>query len=421
MASDFSNIKKQIDEIAPLLENEYQAKKFKKATSILKKPQRLLKSRLTIKMDSGKQKSFIAYRSQHSDARGPYKGGIRFHLSVSEDEVKALSFWMSVKCALVDIPFGGAKGGVKIDAKKLSLTELERLSKKYALFIADNIGPWRDIPAPDVNTNEKVIAWMLEAYEKKVGYHSPAAFTGKPLALGGSFGRTEATGQGGVYVLDFYAKKKKLTPSNTKVAIQGFGKVGFWFAKLAEEKGFNIVAVSDSSGGIYEPNGLDLNTLFKLKEKFGSLLSVSKKNKLHFITNEELLSLKVDVLVPAALEDVIHKGNAKDVQANVILELANGPTTPEAEKVLTSKKVEILPDVLCNAGGVTVSYFEWVQNLQGIRWTKEKVNKELKKVMSVAFEDVYKEVGLKKISYRKAAYLLALRRMITAMILRGRV
>lgn len=422
MSNAFANAKKQIDDVASFLEKEYSNKKrFKKAISRLKKPQNLFKKKIVIKMDNGSRKSFVAYRSQHNDARGPFKGGIRFHEDVSEDEVKALSTWMTIKNAVVGVPYGGGKGGIKVDPKKLSNTELERLSKKYAEFLAPHVGPWKDIPAPDVNTNAQIMAWMLEAYEKKTNQHAPATFTGKPIELGGSLGRNEATGQGGVYVLESYIKLKKLSHRKIKVAIQGFGNAGYWFGVLAQKLGYKIVAVSDSSGGVYNARGLDLEKLILLKKELGSLRKVSESNKSKYITNDELLSLGVDVLVPAALENAIRSNNAKNINAKTIIELANGPVTPKAEKILLKKGIDILPDVLCNAGGVTVSYFEWVQNLHGYRWTKQRVNSELKKIMNNAFKEISKVKKDKNISFRQAAYFLAIKKIIDAMILRGRV
>jgi glutamate dehydrogenase/leucine dehydrogenase len=319
------------------------------------------------------------------------------------------------------VPYGGANGGIVVDPKKLSKTELERLSRAYAEFISPHIGPWVDVPAPDVNTNEQIMAWMLDAYEKRIGQHSPATFTGKPIALGGSFGRTEAAGRGGVYVLQSYVKEKKLKPEKISIAIQGFGNVGFWFAKLAQEVGFKIVTISDSSGGIYAGKGLDLDKIARAKKRYGSFAEAARKEKFKFISNEDLLSLNVDVLVPAALEGAIDNKNANSIKAKVIIEMANGPITPEAEKALLKKGVVVLPDILCNAGGVTVSYFEWVQNLHGYQWTEGRVNSELKKKMNLAYKEVSRVVRREKVSFRQAAYLLAVKRVIDAMILRGRV
>lgn len=422
MISAFENAKKQVDNVASILSEDYSdSKRFKRAIDLLKVPQKFFKTKLTIKGDNGKSKSFTAYRSQHNNARGPFKGGIRFHPQVSEDEVKALSLWMSVKCAVAGIPYGGGKGGITFDPKGLSENELRQLCYKYSEFVAPHIGPWKDVPAPDVNTGGREMAWMLEAYEKKIGSLAPATFTGKPIELGGSLGREEATGQGGVYVLEQYSKAKKLNKKKVTISVQGFGNVGFWFAKLAGKLGYKVLAVSDSSGGIYNEKGLDVDKLAKLKDEYGSFRDISQNLKYKFITNEDLVGLKVDVLVPGALENAITKDNVKSVKAKTVLEMANGPTTPEAESILLSNKIDVLPDVLCNAGGVTVSYFEWVQNLHGYRWSKERVNQELKVVMDNAFSEIFKAVKEKKISYRKAAYVVALKRIIDAMMLRGRV
>lgn len=422
MASAFENAKKQIDNVAPLLEGDFSDKKrFQKAIGLLKVPQKVLKKKLSIKMDNGKTQSFQAFRSQHNDARGPFKGGIRFHPNVSEDEVKALSTWMSVKCAVSGIPYGGGKGGIIVDPKKLSENELQRLCKAYGEFLAPHIGPWVDVPAPDVNTGGREMSWMLDAYEKKVGHHAPATFTGKPIELGGSLGREEATGLGGFFVLSSFAKVKKLSPKKTTVAVQGFGNVGYWFSKFASDAGYKVVAVSDSSGGIYNPKGLDIEKLARLKRDLGSFAEISKGKSYKFISNDDLLLLEVNVLVPAALENAINDKNAKSIKAKTVIEMANGPTTPEAEEVLLNNKVDILPDVLCNAGGVTVSYFEWVQNLHGYSWTKDNVNEELKLLMDKAFSDIQAVVDKKKTSYRKATYSLAVKKIIDAMMLRGRV
>src|SRR4030042_2945850 len=271
MINAFANAKKQIDSVAKILEADYQDKKrFGNAINLLNKPDRVLRKTISIKLDNGKVRRFQVYRSQHNNARGPYKGGIRFHLQVSEDEVKALSTWMSIKCAVVDIPYGGGKGGIIVDPSTLSEEELMRLCKKYAEFLTPHIGPWTDVPAPDVNTGEREMAWMLDAYEEKIGYHAPATFTGKPIILGGSLGRTEATGLGGSYILADFLKTKKLKKGKTTIAVQGFGNVGFWFAKFAAKSGCKVVAVSDSSSAVYKKTGLDIDKLSKLKEKYGS-------------------------------------------------------------------------------------------------------------------------------------------------------
>lgn len=420
----FQNVLTQIDKVATLLEEDFaDKKKFILALKNLKKPQKVQKATLRIKLDNGKTKSFRAFRSQHNNSRGPYKGGIRFHLNVSEDEVKALSTWMSIKNAVIGIPYGGGKGGIIVDPRKLSENELERLSKAYAKYFSKYIGPWKDIPAPDVNTGGREMAWMLEEYEKSIGQSSPAAFTGKPIELGGSLGRTEATGRGGVNILEFYAKNKGINPKTTKIAIQGFGNVGFWFAKIASDLGYKIVSVSDSSGGFYYKIGLEVEDVLNFKREYGSFkkASLSRKCKYKFISNEELLGLSVDVLIPAALENAITKQNVKNVRAKAIIEMANGPTTPDADEILDNKKIDVIPDVLANAGGVTVSYFEWVQNLHGYYWKEDQVNTELREIMKKAFDSIYQIKKEKKVTWRKAAYILALKRLIDAMILRGRV
>jgi len=386
----------------------------KKTISTLKKPQKIIKGRIKVKMDDGSEKSFFAIRSQHNNARGPFKGGIRFHPKVTEDEIKALSYWMTIKCAVADLPYGGAKGGVRVDPKKLSKQELENLSRAYAEFISDHIGPKIDIPAPDVNTNPQIIAWMLDAYEKKIGKKAPATFTGKPLNKGGSLGRTEATGQGGLFVLEAYLKSKKQKAKGKKIAVQGIGNVGYWFSVLAKKAGFKVTAISDSSATILL-RGISLEKLVRLKKEHGSLEKSAKKEGLKTLPSNKILELDVDILVPAALEKSINEKNYQKIKTKTILELANGPTTSKAEKALINKGVDIIPDILASSGGVTVSYFEWLQNLKNEKWTKEKVNKSLKTKMVKVFNEVYETKEKHKISFRKAAYILAEKRIIEAM------
>lgn len=418
----FDNAKKQLDLVVPFLAVDYSDKKqLNKAIKLLKKPQATLKKKLSIKLNSGKLKRFQAYRIQHNNARGPFKGGIRFHPEVTENEIKALAFWMTIKCAVTNIPYGGAKGGIVVDPAKLDTRELERLSKLYAQFITPHIGPWRDIPAPDVNTNSQVMAWMLEAFEKKKKHHSPATFTGKPVELGGSLGREEATGQGGLYVLQAYLKSKKIKSKNIKIAVQGFGNVGYWLSKLAFDYGYSVIAVSDASGGVFDPRGLDIDKLKIEHNRFGNLNEVSSMTKFKPISNKELLLLPVDVLIPAALENVVSKENVINIKAKAILEMANGPTTPEADEILKLNKIDLIPDVLSNAGGVVVSYFEWVQNLHGYRWSKNEINKKLKMIMEEGYKSVSDIAKTKNISYREASFVLAVKRIIDAMRLRARV
>lgn len=366
--------------------------------------------------------TYQAYRSQHNNARGVYKGGIRFHPLVTEDEVKALSMWMTWKTAAVNIPYGGAKGGVAVDVKSLTKEELEELSRAYMRFVQPYIGVNRDVPAPDVNTDAQTMAVMLDEFEKLVGYQEPGVLTGKPIALGGSLGREEATGLGGFYILEQYSKKKGYAPNEVRVAIQGFGNVGYWFAQEAYAAGYTVVAVSDSRGGVYNPNGLDIPALHTNKVEQGTLdiqgLAGTQK-----ISNEELLELEVDVLVPAALDGVIHHHNAEKIKAGIVIEMANGPVTYEAEQILVGNGKVIVPDILANAGGVTVSYFEWVQNRMGYYWTKDEVYSKLKQKMVEAFEPIYDsfeaKVFDKSWTMRLSAYELAVSRVIEAMSARG--
>lgn len=415
----------QIKDTSLILEEDYKnlpagRQGFKKAIEKVLVPQKVVKGKISITV-KGKKKTFKAFRIQHNDARGPFKGGIRFHKNVTEDEVRALATLMSLKCAVAGIPYGGAKGGVIVDPEKLTGEELKNLSIAYAKFVAPYIGAWRDIPAPDVNTDGAIMSLMLETYEKKIGHQSPATFTGKPIEIGGSLGRTEATGQGGVYVLEAYSKLKKLNIKTSTVAVQGFGNVGYYFAELASNVGFKVVAVSDSSSGLYNPKGLDIKALGEFKERGGTLKTWSLSGGSKYITNAELLELPVTILVPAALENAITKDNVDKVKAKCMFEMANGPTTTEADNYLFEKGIDVIPDILANSGGVTVSYFEWVQNLSGYPWTKEKVNTELKKIITKAFTDIDKIKKDKKISYRRAANYISLKRIIDAMILRGRV
>jgi len=412
----------QLDSVVGILKADYEDKELcEEVVENLREPQYLHIRKLSIRMDDGSKKGFIAYRSQHNDARGPFKGGIRFHPDVTEDEVKALSMWMSWKTAVINIPFGGAKGGVIVDPKSLSKQELRRLSRSYAQQMASAIGPWVDIPAPDVNTNEQVMAWMLEGYEREIKRHAPATFTGKPIELNGTYGRREATGRGGVFVLDKYAEKKRLKPSGTTIAVQGFGNVGCWFSKIASEHGYKVVAVSDSSGTLVDEGGLDVADIVSKNGDSGVLKRYADLRKLELHDRDEIIGVDAHILVPAALENALTEENVSRVKARAVLEMANGPVTPGAEKILVEKGVDVLPDVLANAGGVTVSYFEWAQNLYGYQWTLEQVNRELEKKMDTAFDEVSEVVDKKGITYRQAAYAIGVKRVMDAMILRGRV
>lgn len=416
-----TNAVAQIDQVAALLESQYpDSKRFQTAITKLKMPQNVIEGTLHIKGDDGETKSFQAYRSQHNNARGPFKGGIRFHPGVTKEEVMALSTWMTWKCAVTGIPYGGGKGGVVVDPKQLSSRELQALSREYAKLVAKEIGPWQDIPAPDVNTNGQIMAWMVDEYqnwltEKGTLLENPlAAFTGKPLELGGSQGREEATGLGGVYILEELSWKLGLKPSTTSIAVQGFGNVGYWFAYHAQQQGYKVVALSDSKGAVYDPKGIDPVKAKEYKKKTGSLAGLGKP-----ITNEELLLLPVTVVVPAALENVITAQNAGDIKAEVIIEMANGPVTPEADEILHKAGRVLIADVLANAGGVTTSYFEWVQNLHGFSWSKEEVLSKLKPLMVKAFNEMWELQQEQKIPGRMATYALAVKKVIDAMMIRG--
>ncbi len=400
----FNHIKEFIRTIAPL------AGLSTADIGLLETPNHIHKAELKV---NGKK--YPAYRVQFNNARGPYKGGIRFHPEVSEDEVKSLAFWMTLKTAVADIPLGGGKGGVTVDPKNLSEKELQELSRVYVRAFANHLGSTIDIPAPDVYTNGQIMAWMLDEYEKQKGFHDPGMITGKPLELGGSLVRDIATALGGVYVLEEAIKKLKL--KGKLVAIQGFGNAGMNAAKLLSERGFTIIAVSDSKGGIYNQQGLNVDEVVKIKEKTGSVQNYSSGKK---ISNEELLRLDCDILVPSALSDVITEKNAATVKAKVVLELANGPTTPEADKILHRNKVLVLPDILANAGGVTVSYFEWVQNKYNYYWKEEEVRDRLREKMVAAFAKLWISFEGKQYDFRTATYIHALKKVLAAERLRGR-
>ncbi|MDD4931222.1 MAG: Glu/Leu/Phe/Val dehydrogenase [Candidatus Colwellbacteria bacterium] len=394
-----------------------------KEIKILLKIDNLLKGEISIKDDKGKIKKFKAWRSQHNNARGPYKGGIRFHERVTENEVKALSIWMTWKCALAGIPFGGGKGGVIVDPKKLSVSELEKLSRAYARLISPVIGDKKDVPAPDVNTDGSIMAWMLDEYEKKVKHGEPGAITGKPLALGGSKGRPEATGLGGYYILKFLVDALGLEKKPT-IAVQGVGNVGSYFSKFAHDGGYKVIALSDSRNCIFDDKGIDVHKALAWKADSGSFVGYSAGR---IVSADEILDVKCDIFVPAALENAVRGDNVERIKAKNIIEMANGPISPEAEARLTEKGVIIVPDVLANMGGVIVSYFEWCQNLSGYYWEVEEVRKRLEDVMKPAFGNAWGEwISLKKekgskIPFRMGAYSIAVRRVIEAMRLRGKI
>lgn len=369
-------------------------------------PEKELHVSIPVKMDSGHVKVFSGYRVQHSTLRGPAKGGIRFHQDVTIDEVRSLSAWMTFKCAIADIPYGGGKGGIAVDPFKLSEGELERLTREYTRRISRFIGPKTDIPAPDVGTNPKVMAWILDAYSNAAGEFTPAVITGKPIPLGGSLGRVEATGRGVMFACQEILKRQNKTLQEQRVVIQGMGNVGGVAAELIAKEGGKIIAVSDVSGAIYNEGGLDISAItehVKNRKLLDSLQGDFKR-----ISNAELLELKADILIPAALENQITETNADKIKASIIVEAANGPTTPEADAILQKKHITIVPDMLANCGGVVVSYFEWVQNLQGFYWSEHEVNTRLREKMVKAFELVWNVKEKYSVPMRKACYIKAL-------------
>jgi glutamate dehydrogenase/leucine dehydrogenase len=382
----------------------------------LRTPERCLTVSIPTKLDDGRLEVFIGHRVQHNTTRGPAKGGIRYHPNVTLDEVKALASWMTWKCATVGIPYGGAKGGITCNPKEMSLDELERMTRRYASEISIIIGPEKDIPAPDVYTNSQTMAWIMDTYSMNKGYAVPGVVTGKPLALGGSLGRNEATAQGCVYVIEEATKKLGIGLNGATAVVQGYGNAGSIAAYLLFDLGVKVVAVSDSKGGIINKNGLDPRKVLEFKDRTGSVVGFPSSEP---ISNEEILTLKCDILVPAALENCITLKNADKISTKIVAEAANGPTTPKADEILFDKNILVLPDILANAGGVTVSYFEWVQNVQELYWDIEDVNSRLKRVITRSFNDVYAIHRDKKINMRKAAYVLAVGRVAEAYRLRG--
>jgi glutamate dehydrogenase len=382
----------------------------------LKEPERILHISIPVRMDNGEIKTFVGYRSQHSTVVGPAKGGVRFHPQVTLDEVKALSTWMTIKCAVMGLPYGGGKGGIICDPTSLSKRELEALSRSYIRGLADFVGPDRDIPAPDVNTNPQIMGWMMDEYSKMKGYNAPGLITGKPMILGGSAGRGAATGRGVMLCIREAANRIGMNLKGATCAIQGFGNVGSWAALLLEELGVKIVAVNDVHGGAHNPNGLNIKEVVEYYAQHGTTKGFPGSQN---IDGSTLLALPVDVLVPAALENQITLANADQIKAKIVAEAANGPTTPEAARILTEKGILQIPDILCNAGGVTVSYFEWVQNIQNYYWTEEEVNEKLEHMMVNAFNAVFKVREQRKVSMRRAAYMVAVKRLADAMTARG--
>jgi glutamate dehydrogenase len=412
----YENALKQFDEAAKVLDlTENQI-------AMIKEPRRIIEMNLPVRMDDGSIRIFRGFRVQHSFVRGPAKGGIRFHPHVTLEEVKALSLWMTYKCAVVGVPFGGGKGGVVVEPSTLSMNEMENLSRRYFAELADLVGPDRDIPAPDVNTNPQVMCWMFDTFSMHKKAFLPAVVTGKPIELGGSEGRSEATAQGMVYCVREAAKHLAIDLNGATVAIQGFGNAGSHAANLLKNDGAKILAISDITGAYHDPNGINIDTALQTcrDNTMWSLKGFEKQANVEKMKDPmKLLELEVDILIPAALENQITQENAPDVKAKIIAECANGPVTIEADKILDQKNIFIIPDILCNAGGVTVSYLEWVQNRMGYYWTKERVNEDLERIIVNAFLEVLKTSKEYKVNPRIAAFILAIDRLRKAAELRG--
>ncbi|MFF2877793.1 Glu/Leu/Phe/Val dehydrogenase [Gottfriedia sp. NPDC057991] len=387
----------------------------KELYELLKEPLRFLTVQIPVRMDDGSVKIFTGYRSQHNDAVGPTKGGIRFHPEVNEDEVKALSMWMSLKCGIVDLPYGGGKGGIICDPRKMSIYELERLSRGYVRAISQIVGPTKDIPAPDVYTNPQIMAWMMDEYSRIQEFDSPGFITGKPLVLGGSEGRETATAQGVTICIEEAAKRKGIDLKGASVIVQGFGNAGSFLAKFMVEAGAKVVGISDALGALYDPDGLDIHSLLEKRDSFGTVTNLFTD----VISNKELLEKPCDILVPAAISNQITIENAHNIKASIVVEAANGPTTLEATKILTERGILLVPDVLASAGGVSVSYFEWVQNNQGYYWSDEEVAQKLRDKMVRSFDSVYQTSLNRKVNMRLAAYMVGIRKMAEASRFRG--
>lgn len=404
MNDPFQNTILQINKAAQILSLNNEQIRY------LTEPSRVVKVNFVVEMDSGEKKVFTGFRSQHNNVRGPFKGGLRFSLDVNEHEVMALSSWMTWKCAVADIPYGGGKGGVIVDTKTLSKTELERLSRAFVRAIADVIGPEKDIPAPDMYTTPEIMDWMVDEYKKVTGNpKSLATFTGKSLANGGSEARTQATGYGGGVILDQIALLEKMDPKSTSVAVQGFGNVAYYFVEYAQNKGFKVVTLSDSKSAIYNPEGISLTDAKKYKDENGSFKGYPNAKE---ISNEDLLEVECDVLVPAAIENVITGENASKIKAKFIIELANGPVTPEADEILHSKGIKFIPDILANAGGVTVSYYEWYQNMNDEKWNEDKVLSEMGFKLEKGFTEISTIAKDNNTDFRTAAFILAIKKVL---------
>jgi len=406
----FLNAQKQLDQVAGLMNLD---------SGILERlryPRKALIVSVPIKLDNGKTKTFTGYRVQHDQSLGPTKGGIRFHHGVNLGEVAALAMWMTWKCALLNLPYGGAKGGICCFPEELSQGEMERLARRYTTEILSMIGPEKDIPAPDMYTNEQTMAWIMDTYSNFIGYAVPGVVTGKPVAVGGSLGRKEATGRGVATTVRLALEKLQLNIEDSTAAVQGFGNVGSITAKFLHQAGVKVVAVSDVQGAIYNPEGLDIPRLLKFVNEHGTVMGF---DDLHSMENKDLLELEVDILVPAALANVITEENAERIKCKILAEGANGPVTPEADSILRNRGIFIIPGILANAGGVVVSYFEWVQDIQHLFWTEEQVNEKLVYLMGRAFEEVYQVGQSKKVDNRTAAMMIGVGRVAAAKSLRG--
>lgn len=382
---------------------------------LLKDPIRMMTVRIPVRMDDGSIKVFTGYRAQHNDAVGPTKGGVRFHPDVTEKEVKALSIWMSLKAGIVDLPYGGGKGGIICDPREMSFRELEGLSRGYVRAISQVVGPTKDIPAPDVFTNSQIMAWMMDEYSRIDEFNSPGFITGKPIVLGGSHGRESATAKGVTICINEAAKKKGIDVKGARVVVQGFGNAGSFLSKFLHDAGAKVVGISDAYGALYDPEGLDIDYLLDRRDSFGTVTKLFNNT----ISNKDLLELDCDILVPAAVENQITGENADKIKASIVVEAANGPTTMEGTRILSERGILLVPDVLASAGGVTVSYFEWVQNNQGYYWTEEEIDKKLHEIMVKSFNSIYNTAETRRVDMRLAAYMIGVRKMAEASRFRG--
>lgn len=382
---------------------------------LLKDSLRLIKVRIPVKMDDGSVKVFTGFRAQHNDAVGPTKGGVRFHPDVTEEEVNALAIWMSLRAGIIDLPLGGGKGGIICDPREMSFRELESLSRGYVRAISQFLGPTKDIPSPDLFTNSQIMAWMMDEYSRINEYHDPGFITGKPIVLGGTHGREAATAKGVTYCIEGAAQKRGIDIKGSRVVVQGFGNAGSYLAKFLHEAGALVVGISDAHGALYDPEGLDINYLLDRRDSFGTVTTLFKNT----ISNQELLELDCDILVPAAVHNQITEENAEKIKAEIIVEAANRPTTDQATKILAERGKLLVPDILASAGGMTVSYFEWVQHKQGYHWSEEEVNERLHQVMHKAFETIYHTAQTRKVDMRLAAYMVGVRKMAEASRYRG--